>query len=86
MGHEIKTDAMFREKFDGANFLLTQNGIDLFVHQARGVIAVLTTASHEVFAEENILLIVPSHRSDFVAHTPFAHHAASETSDDFEIV
>ena len=77
---------MLGEKFNCPNFLFTQNGVDFLIHQTSSVVAVFATTRHEVFTEEDILLIVPSHWANLVAHAPFTDHATGQTGDYFKIV
>ena len=85
-GHEVEARAVFGEEFHRPRLLAAQDAVDLLVENPSGVVGVFTSARHEVFTEEYLLLASPGHRADLVAHAPLAHHAPSQTRDDFEVV
>ena len=77
---------MLSEQLARAHLLLGEDPLDLLVHEASSGIRVLAAAGHEVLTEENLLLTVPGHRADLLAHAPLTDHAAGQTGDDLEIV
>lgn len=66
--------------------LLEQDARDLLVHQPGGLVAVLASAGHEVLAEEDLLLAVPGHGADLLAHTPLVHHPPGDAGGLLEVV
>ena len=75
-GNEVQPAAVFEQRDAGSLFLFAQNARDLVVDFPCRVVAVFATRGHEIFAEEHLLLPLPGHRPNGIAHAPFAHHAS----------
>ena len=66
--------AMLDEQIAAPGLHAAQDLFDLFVDDACGLVGVVAGV-HEVFAEEHVLLALPRHRTDAIAHAPLPHHA-----------
>ena len=77
---------MLLQQNTGSLFLIVQDAADFFVDDARGFVRVLATRSHQVLAEEDLLLTRECHRTHLVAHAPFANHATRDVGRLLEVV
>ena len=84
-GDEVEGVPVLGEEVAAPALLLGEDPLDLLVDHPGRLVAVVARR-HQVVAEEHLVLAVPGHRSDLLAHAPFPDHLAGQFGGAHEVV